>query len=64
MITLACCTLHIFCWLQGMLEPMVHDVQARGDPFEGFVGMCISVPQEGERIKVVGEEMQDALFKA
>jgi hypothetical protein len=30
----------------------------------GFVGMCISVPQEGERIKVVGEEMQDALFKA
>jgi hypothetical protein len=47
-----------------MLEPMVHDVQARGDPFEGFVGMCISVPQEGERIKVVGEEMQDALFKA
>jgi hypothetical protein len=26
MITLACCTLHIFCQLQGMLELMVHDV--------------------------------------
>ncbi len=27
MITLACCTLHIFCQLQGMLEPMVRHVQ-------------------------------------
>jgi hypothetical protein len=26
MITLACCTLHIFCQLQGMLKLVVHDV--------------------------------------
>jgi len=29
-----------------------------------FVSMRISIPQEGERTKVVGEEMQDALFKS
>jgi hypothetical protein len=64
MITLACRALHNFCQLQVMLEPMVRDVWARGDPFVDFVGMCILVPQEGEIVKVVGEEMWDALFKS
>jgi hypothetical protein len=49
MITLACCMLHNFCQLQGMLELVVHDVWTQGYPFVGFVGMCISVSQEGER---------------
>jgi len=30
----------------------------------GFACICISVPWEGERIKAVGEEMQDVLFKS
>jgi hypothetical protein len=64
MITLACCTLHIFCQLQGMLEPVVRDFQARGDPFVGFVSMCISIPRVGEKAKAIGEEMQNALFKS
>ncbi len=29
-----------------------------------FVGMRISIPQEGEKVKAVGEEMRDALFKS
>jgi hypothetical protein len=62
MITSACCTLHNFCQLQGMLEPMVRVVQAQRDPFVGFVGMCISGPQEGEKVKADGEEMQNALL--
>jgi hypothetical protein len=62
--TLACCTLHNFCQLQGMLEPIVHDVWRQGDPFVGFVGMHISVPQEGEKTKATTEEMWDALFKS
>jgi hypothetical protein len=57
MITMACYPLHNFCQLQGMLEPVVHDVQTQGDPFVGFVSMHILVPQEGEKTKVVGEEM-------
>jgi hypothetical protein len=57
MITLACCTLHIFCQLQGMLELVVHDVQTRRDPFVSFASMHISVPREGERAKAIGEEM-------
>ncbi len=40
-----------------MLELMVRDVWAWGDPFVGFVGMCVLVPREGERVKVVGEQM-------
>jgi hypothetical protein len=32
---------------------MVCDVQAQGDPFVGFVGMNMLVPQEGERIRLV-----------
>jgi hypothetical protein len=46
-----------------MPELVVHDVWAWGDPFVGFTSMCILVPWEGERAKVVGEEMWDALFK-
>jgi len=57
MITVACYPLHNFCQLQGMLEPVVHDVQTQGDLFVGFVSMHILVPQEGEKTKVVGEEM-------
>jgi hypothetical protein len=57
MITLACCTLHNFCQLQGMLELVVHDVQTRKDPFVGFACMHISVPREDERTKATGEEM-------
>ncbi len=64
MITLACCTLHNFCQLQGMPKPMVCDVRAQGDPFVGFVGMHISIPQEGEKAKATGEEMRDGLFKS
>jgi len=64
MITMACYPLHNFCQLQGMLEPVVHDVQTQGDPFVGFVSMHILVPQEGEKTKVVGEEMWDVLFKS
>ncbi len=64
MIILACCTLHNFCQLQGMLELVVRDVQAWGDLFVAFVGMHILVPREGERAKVIGEEMQYALFKS
>ncbi len=64
MITLACCTLHNFCQLQGMPKPVVCDVWAWRDPFVGFVGMRISVPQKGERAKVAGEEMWDVLFKS
>jgi hypothetical protein len=30
----------------------------------GFVSMHILVPQEGEKTKVVGEEMWDVLFKS
>jgi hypothetical protein len=44
MITLACCTLHYFCQLQSMLEPMVRDVQTWGDPFVDFTCMCILIP--------------------
>ncbi len=40
-----------------MPKLVVRDVWAWGDHFVGFVGMCISVPQEGERAKVAGEEM-------
>ncbi len=40
MITLACCTLHNFCQLQGMPKPMVHDVQTQRDPFVSFTSMC------------------------
>jgi hypothetical protein len=43
---------------------MVCDVQAWGDPFVGFVGMRISIPQKGERTNVVGEEIWDMLFKS
>jgi hypothetical protein len=57
MITLACCMLHNFCQLQGILELMVCDGQTQGDLFVGFASMCISIPQEGEGIKVVSEEM-------
>jgi hypothetical protein len=52
MVTLACCTLHNLCQLQGMPELVVHNVQTQGDPFVGFVSMCISIPQECERAKV------------
>jgi hypothetical protein len=45
MITLACCTLHIFCQLQGMPKPVVHDVQTQRNPFVSFTNMRISVPQ-------------------
>jgi hypothetical protein len=61
-IILASCTLHNFCQLQGMLEPVVHDVQAPKDTFVGFDGMHILVPHE--RAKATGEEMRDALFKS
>jgi len=64
MITLAYCTLHNFCQLQGMPELMVCDVRAQGDHFVGCVGMCISIPQEGERAKATSEEMQNVLFKS
>jgi hypothetical protein len=64
MITLACYTLHNFCQLQGMPKPMVRDVWTWGDPFVGFTLMCILIPWEGERAKVVGEEMWDMLFKS
>jgi hypothetical protein len=47
-----------------MPKLVVCDVQAWGDPFVGFVGMRISVPQEGERVKAIGEEMWDVLFKS
>jgi hypothetical protein len=57
MITLAYYTLHNFCQLQGMPKLVVCDVQAQGHHFVGFVGMCISVPQEGERAKATSEEM-------
>jgi hypothetical protein len=45
MITLACCTLHNFCQLQGMLELMVHDVRTQRDPFVGYTSMRTSVPR-------------------
>ncbi len=64
MITLACCMLHNFCQLLGMPKLMVRDVWTQGNPFVSFVGMCISIPQEGERIKAVNEEMWNALFKS
>jgi hypothetical protein len=57
MVTLACCTLHNFCQLQGMPKLVVHDVQAQGNPYVGFASMCILVPREGEKTKAVGEEM-------
>ncbi len=56
--------LHYFCQLQGMLELVVHDVWTWGDPFVGFVGMRMSVPQEGEKTKATSEEMWNALFKS
>jgi hypothetical protein len=62
--TLACCTLHNFCQLQGMPKPMVCDVWTWGDPFVGFVDMHILVPWEGERAKATSEDMRDALFKS
>jgi hypothetical protein len=40
MITLACCTLHDFCQLQGMLKLVVHDGWTQGNPFVGFISMC------------------------
>jgi len=64
MITLACCTLHIFCQLQGMLKLVVHDVWTWRDPFVGFASMHILVPWEGERAKAIGEKMWNALFKS
>jgi hypothetical protein len=30
----------------------------------GFASMCISIPQEGERAKAIGEDMRNALFKS
>ncbi len=30
----------------------------------GFDGMHILVPREGERVKAIGEEMQNELFKS
>jgi len=47
-----------------MPKPMVLDVQAWGDPFVGFVSMCISVPRKGEKANATSEEMQDALFQS
>ncbi len=44
MITLAYCTLHNFCQLQGMPKPVVHNVQTQGDPFMGFASIHISIP--------------------
>ncbi len=64
MITLACCTLHNFCQLQGMVEPMVCDVRTWWDPLVNFTRMCILIPWKGERAKVVGEDMWDVLFKS
>ncbi len=63
-ITLACCTLHNFCQLQGMPKLMVHDAQTQRDPFVGFTGMRILVPQQGERAKATNEEMWNVLFKS
>ncbi len=64
LITLACCTLHNFCQLQGMPKLVVCDVRAWRDPFVGFVGMCILVPWEGEKANIVGEEIWNVLFKS
>jgi hypothetical protein len=47
-----------------MLKLVVHDVWAWENPFMGFVSMCISVPREGKRAKVVGEKMWNVLFKS
>jgi hypothetical protein len=36
-IALTCCILHNFCQFQGMLEPMVHDIQTHTREFDdGF----------------------------
>jgi len=43
---------------------MVCDGWTQGDPFVGFIAMCILVPQEGEKVKVDNEEMWDASFKS
>jgi len=64
MIILACCTLHNFFQLQGMPELVVRDVRTQRNPFVGFDGTRILIPREGERVKVVGEEIQNVLFKS
>jgi len=47
-----------------MRELVVHDVWAWENPFMGFVNMCILVPLEGKRAKVVGEKMWNVLSKS
>lgn len=56
-IALTCCILHKFCQFQGMLEPMVHDIQTQGNLMASFVNMHILMSQEGEGAKIVGEKM-------
>jgi len=56
-IALTCCILHNFCQFQGMLEPMVHDIQTQGNLMMRFVSMHILMSQEGEGAKIVGEKM-------